>query len=119
MGLFSTVSLSSSRWSKTQADVNLISNEPNFQSTICIDRLQTREGVDVHGMLKQAKKLLLFSKIQLAAMGQNEVRTGELDAPAPERFELLTSGLAALPAAPLTLLGRLLMLLTAGVLARL
>ena len=46
------------------------------KSTICIDRLQTREGVDVRGMLKQAKKLLLFSKIQLAAMGQNEAFAG-------------------------------------------
>ena len=44
---------------------------------------------------------------------------GELEAPAPEKFELLTCGLAALPAAPLTLLGRLVMLLIAGVVARL
>ena len=43
----------------------------------------------------------------------------ELEVPAPEKCELLTSGLAALPAGRLTLLGRLLVFLIAGVLARL
>ena len=43
----------------------------------------------------------------------------ELDVAGPERFELLTSGLQALPAAPLALFVKLLLLLKAGVLARL
>ena len=43
----------------------------------------------------------------------------ELDAAGPDRFELLTSGLPALPETPLTLLVKLLLLLKAGVLARL
>jgi hypothetical protein len=38
----------------------------------------------------------------------------ELDAPGPERFELLTSGLPALPGAPMTLLDRLLLARKAG-----
>ena len=46
------------------------------KSAVCIDRLQTREGADVCGMLKQAQKLLLFCKIELAAMGQNEAFAG-------------------------------------------
>ena len=43
----------------------------------------------------------------------------ELDAAGPDRFGLLTSGLPALPETPLTLLVKLLLLLKAGVLARL